>query len=222
MATSGGQARQRGARRIRSLSDSPRPLELLDPEREGRTHLCDAAELDHEVRRGGGVGSLEDHERVRLPEEAEELVHDDVVRELRVLEHPGRLLELPGDDIQQHHEEHGLTPPHASGGRYLTVGRSPSAPATSPSIRCRRTWISDDCATVVPRTLSDQRWRGSPSTSRPASVSRSGKANQNSFGMFRTAAFDHVIGPRRERTSSPTMYLPTVARKRDSANVAYR
>src|SRR5207253_4639968 len=88
---------------------SPRPLEFFNRERQGGRRLRHAAELDHEVRGGRGVGGLENHDRVRLPEEAEELVHHDVVRKLRVLEQAGGFLKLAGEDPELRHEEHGRT-----------------------------------------------------------------------------------------------------------------
>src|SRR3990170_5957794 len=106
----------------------PRPLELLDREREGGRRLRDPPELDHEVRGRGRVGGLEDHDRVGLPEEAQELVEHHVVRELRVLEEAGGLLELSGEDLELGHEEHGVTPRKAPGGRYLTVSQRLSRP----------------------------------------------------------------------------------------------
>src|SRR2546428_7540498 len=195
---------------------SPRPLELFDRHREGCRDVRDAAELDGEIGRGDRVGRLEDRERVRLPEEPEELMEDDVRRDLRVLEHPGRLFELPRDHLQLGHEQHRVTPRRGFVPRYLTVCACCGA-----SMRWRRTWIREDCATVVPRIRSENRWRGSPSTRSPAIVSRSGNRNQNSFGTFRTAAFPRVIGPATARTSSPAIVLPTVFRQIPSATVAY-
>src|SRR3989449_10319114 len=88
---------------------SPRPLELFDRQRERGRRLRHAAELDHEVRGGRGVGRFEDHEGVGLAEQSEELVDHDVVRDLRVLEQAGGILPLPGEDLELRHEEHGVT-----------------------------------------------------------------------------------------------------------------
>src|SRR5437867_8597146 len=68
---------------------------------------------------------------------------------------------------------------------------------------------------------SENRWRGSPSTRRPATVSRRGNRNQNSFGTFRTAALPRVMGPATGRTSRPAIVFPKVLRQIPSATVAY-
>src|SRR5207247_9981448 len=81
----------------------------FDRHREGRHDIRDPAELDREVRRGHGVRRLEDRDRVRLPEEPEELVEHDVRGDLRVLEEAGRLLELAGNHLQLEDETHGAT-----------------------------------------------------------------------------------------------------------------
>src|SRR2546422_5711543 len=62
---------------------SPRPLELLDRQGEGRRRVGHAAELDREVRGGGRVRRLGKHDRGRVSWEAEELVEHDVVLGLR-------------------------------------------------------------------------------------------------------------------------------------------
>src|SRR2546425_6412994 len=68
---------------------SPRPLELFDRQRERGGRFRHAAELDHEVGRRRGVDGFENHERVGLAEQSEELVDHDAVRDLRVLEQAG-------------------------------------------------------------------------------------------------------------------------------------
>src|SRR2546427_12443098 len=88
---------------------SPRPLELLDRQGEGCRRVGHAAELDREVRGGGRVGRLENHEGIRFSEETEELVDHDVVRDLRVFEQTGRILPLSREDLQLRHKEHGVT-----------------------------------------------------------------------------------------------------------------
>src|SRR5438445_12808650 len=85
------------------------PLELLDREGQGGGDVRDATELDGELRRGDRVRGLEDRHRVRLPEEPEELMEDDVRGHLRMLEHPGRLLELTRDQLELDHEKHAAT-----------------------------------------------------------------------------------------------------------------
>src|SRR2546426_11469073 len=77
---------------------SPRPLELFDRQRERGGRFCHAAELDHEVGGRRGVDGFENHERVGLAEQSEELVDHDVVRDLRVLEQAGSVLSLFGGD----------------------------------------------------------------------------------------------------------------------------
>src|SRR5438128_3742758 len=87
----------------------PRPLELFDRQRERRGRVRHAAELDHEVGRRRGVDGFENHDRVGLAEQSEELVDHDVVRDLRVLEQAGRVLPLTGEDLELRHKEHRVT-----------------------------------------------------------------------------------------------------------------
>src|SRR5439155_24580481 len=141
---------------------------------------------------------------------------DDVRRDLRVLEHPGRLFELSRDHFQLGHEQHRATPRRGFVPRYLTVVSYCGA-----SMRWSRTWTREDCATVVPRIRSENRCRGSPSTRSPAIVSRSGNRNQNNFGTLRTAAFPSVIAPATGRTSRPASAFPTVFRQTRSDTVEY-
>src|SRR3989449_2310240 len=87
----------------------PGPLEFFDRQRERGGRFRHAAELDHEVGRRRGVDGFENHERVGLAEQSEELVDHDVVRDLRVLEQAGRVLPLSGEDLELRHKEHGVT-----------------------------------------------------------------------------------------------------------------
>src|SRR2546422_9632838 len=88
---------------------SPRPLELFDRQRERGGRFRRAAELDHEVGRRRGVDGFENHERVGLAEQSEELVDHDVVRDLRVLEQAGRVPPLSGGGLEPGHKEPGGT-----------------------------------------------------------------------------------------------------------------
>src|SRR3989449_10108025 len=94
---------------------SPRPLELFDRQRERGGRFRHAAELDHEVGRRRGVDGFENHERVGLAEQSEELVDHDVVRDLRVLEQAGRGPPPSGEDLGLRHKKHGV-PESASRG----------------------------------------------------------------------------------------------------------
>src|SRR5438093_5739877 len=95
--------------RIVPSGRSPGPLELFNRQRERGRRVRHAAELDHEVRGRRGVDRFEDHNGVGLAEQSEELVHHDVIRDLRVLEQAGGILPLPGEDIEMRQVEHGVT-----------------------------------------------------------------------------------------------------------------
>src|SRR2546422_7378475 len=92
-----------------SKGSSPGPLELFNRQGERRRGFRHAAELDHEVRGGRRVRCFKDHDRIRFAEEPEKLVNHHVIRELGVLEQASRLFPLTRNDLELHHEEHGVT-----------------------------------------------------------------------------------------------------------------
>src|SRR3989442_13240299 len=77
----------------------PGPLEFFDRQRERGGRFGHAAELDHEVGRRRGVGGFENHERVGLARQSEELVDHDVVLDLRGLEQAGAVVRPPREDL---------------------------------------------------------------------------------------------------------------------------
>jgi len=157
-----------------------------------RWSLLSRAELDHEVGGRRGVGRLRKSRARRACREVEELVDHDVVRDLRVLEQAGRVLPLTGRTFSWVTKSMASLKAHQEPTLYNRAVR------LSPAGVARLDRVDADMDQVglghgVPRSCRTTLSRIS-STTRPASVSRSGKAKPEQLRKFRTAAFDKLIG----------------------------